>query len=91
MGLLQLRDLIFAIQGLTQEQIDMARDFDMVINITSLPEGRPSNSMSIVHNTLPSYVILKCSPFFIFIFNGHWAGPREVVLREGCAWMVLGR
>jgi len=44
------------LQGLTQEQIEMARDFDMVINITSLPEG-----------------------------------PREVVLREGCAWMVLGR
>ena len=34
-----LRVLIFAIQGLTKEQIDMARDFDLVLNITSLPEG----------------------------------------------------
>ena len=35
----QLRNFIFAIQELTQEQIDTARDFDLVINITSIPEG----------------------------------------------------
>ena len=35
----QLRNFIFSIQELTQEQIDTARDFDLVINITSIPEG----------------------------------------------------
>ena len=35
----QLRNFIFAIQELTQEQIDTASDFDLVINITSIPEG----------------------------------------------------
>ena len=52
----QLRNFIFAIQELTQEQIDTARDFDLVINITSIPEGGATIKFPVFETKKMSFV-----------------------------------
>ena len=99
----QLRNFIFAIQELTQEQIDTARDFDLVINITSIPEGGTTIKIPVFETCVSLSFLFFCFKsllsFKSFCAIVQWPGPRffqkpgprEVVVREGCAWLVLDR